>query len=703
MRLITKLLLIIVCCLFADTEISAQRWRRNNLMRQTSRDFFRTDDAKRIGDQILVYQRETGGWPKNIDMARKMSESELDEVRKEKGRTDDSTIDNGATTMQMQYLSRLYQETGDKRYRTAFLKALDYLISGQYDNGGWPQFWPETHGYQHHITFNDDAIVNILRLFSDIVKAEYPYNGDLTDKVMRKRLDLSIKKAIECILATQMVIYGKLTVWCQQHDRYTLKPASARSYELPSYCSQESASIVRFLMQQPNPDKRIKASVHAAMRWFDKYKLTGYRLERSGKWGTPDFDTRLVADKTAPPLWARYYDLQRCEPYVCDRDGVPRRHLEQIGYERRNGYGWYSDRPAELYALYEEWANRYDSANKVEVDLNAKGANETGTIVWFRRPEVKISDFDVVVNAGESIQAAIEKAPEKPEQPFKIYVRKGTYNEKVIIDRPNIVLVGEDRDSTVLVLAELHKNLTMKEYKGKPVGNGVIVIQEGADDCIISGLTVYNNYGSTVEPTTAHQMAIFGRATRTIVINCNILADGNDALSLWARGGEGMYYHADLNIRCPGVDFFCPRGWCFATRCTFYGDGRALIWHDGRGDKSKKLVITESKFDAKRPTILGRYHHDSQFFILNCTMSKMILDTNISYAYTDKVLDPCPWGLRTYYYNCTREGGDSGWLKNNLHEAENAPEYHGITAQWTFGGKWNPEKRVRDLWNVLAY
>ena len=110
MRLITKLLLIIVCCLFADTEISAQRWRRNNLMRQTSRDFFRTDDAKRIGDQILVYQRETGGWPKNIDMARKMSESELDEVRKEKGRTDDSTIDNGATTMQMQYLSSLHTQ-----------------------------------------------------------------------------------------------------------------------------------------------------------------------------------------------------------------------------------------------------------------------------------------------------------------------------------------------------------------------------------------------------------------------------------------------------------------------------------------------------------------------------------------------------------------------------------------------------------------
>ena len=94
------------------------------------------------------------------------------------------------------------------------------------------------------------------------------------------------------------------------------------------------------------------------------------------------------------------------------------------------------------------------------------------------------------------------------------------------------------------------KTRTVKEYNGKTVGNGVIVIQEGADDCVISGLTVYNNYGTVVEPgNTTHQMAVFGRATRTIIINSNIWADGNDALSLWAPDG-GMYYHSDLYLRC---------------------------------------------------------------------------------------------------------------------------------------------------------
>lgn len=84
-------------------------------------------------------------------------------------------------------------------------------------------------------------------------------------------------------------------------------------------------------------------------------------------------------------------------------------------------------------------------------------------------------------------------------------------------------------------------------------------------------------------------------------------------------------------------------------------------------------------------------------------MSDKILDNNIGYAYTDKVLDPCPWGQRTYYYGCYREGGNSGWLNNNLQDAEGAPAFYGITALWAFDGKWNPEQRIRDLWNILAY
>ena len=674
---------------------------RRNALQETDPAFFLTEDALRVGDQVLAYQRVTGGWPKNVDMAARMTDAELARVRAEKSRTDDSTIDNNATTAQMVYLARLWQATHQERFRDGFTAAVEYLLSGQYDNGGWPQFWPDMSGYQRHITYNDNAIVNTLALFREIYSEQEPYGGGLTDAALRSRLRTAFDKGIECILATQIIKDGKPSVWCQQHDRETLLPAPGRAFELASYCTAESAGIVRLLMTLPDPDARVKRAVHGAMQWFDNYKLTGLRVARTLAGGTRD--TRLVEDPAAQPMWGRFYDLKYCEPYVCDRDGIARRRLEQIGPERRNGYGWYNSNPAQLYPLYEDWADKYDPKGKVRISLSTPGANQNGTIELFREPVVDRRDFDAVVLPGQSIQAAVERAPAVPAEPYKILILKGQYNEKVIIDRPNIVLVGEDRDETVLTFAELSSKRTVRTYKGKEVGNGVIVLQEGADDCVISGLTIYNNYGTTVEETTAHQMAVFGRATRTIILNCHIWADGNDALSLWAPGGDGMYYHADLDLRCRGVDFLCPRGWCYATRCSFYGEGKAMIWHDGRGNRDKKLVLTNSSFDAASPTLLGRYHHDAQFYIANSTMSKNVIDSNIHYAYSDQVLDPCEWGLRVYYISCTREGGHSGWLRNNADQAPGNPQYYTLTAAWTFDYQWDPEQRIRDLWYVLAY
>ena len=104
---------------------------------------------------------------------------------------------------------------------------------------------------------------------------------------------------------------------------------------------------------------------------------------------------------------------------------------------------WYNDLPAELYRRYDRWADKYDPKHKVKISLKTKGANETGLVKMNRRIGHKPKEYDAVVKAGQSIQEAIEKAPEKPTAPYKIYVRNGVYNQKVIIDRPNIIhLIG---------------------------------------------------------------------------------------------------------------------------------------------------------------------------------------------------------------------------------------------------------------------
>ena len=331
-----------------DESQKVHRKTGGQVLKTTDSTFFSSAEAVRVGEQLLLYQRQTGGWPKNIDMAALLTDDERRAVAAQQGRTDDSTIDNGATTMQMVFLARLYRHTGDARFRDAFGRALGYLLCGQYENGGWPQFWPNPRGYQRHITFNDDAMTNVLSLLRQVADGVAPFDGSLADETTRQRARQAFCRGIDCILATQIVCDGRPTVWCQQHDSATLKPAGARSYELPSFCSTESAAIVELLMSLPSPDERIVRAVEGAMRWFDEHKITGFRLVR-----TPD--THLVADSLAEPLWARFYDLQTGIPFFCDRDGVPRTCLEDVGQERRNGYAWYGSRPLRLYGMYERW------------------------------------------------------------------------------------------------------------------------------------------------------------------------------------------------------------------------------------------------------------------------------------------------------------------------------------------------------------
>ena len=333
---------------------------KNRQLKQRSEEFFKTDEARRIGEQLLLFQRVTGGWAKNIDMCSPLSDEQRAEVLSEKERRFDSTIDNDATTMQMAYLARLYKATGDVKYRDAVRRGIEFLLAGQYPKGGWPQFWPENRDYQIHITYNDDAMLNTLEVIRDMIEGQEPYrfDSDIVTGELRERLKDSFDRGIECILATQIVNDGKPTVWCQQHYRDTYLPAPARSYELPSYCSSESVGLVKLLMSLPEPDARVKNAVHGAMRWFDDHKIVGYRLVRRDAQGQ-EIDATLVADAQAPPMWARFYDLEEGLPYVCDRDGVPRRHLEEIGQERRNGYSWFNNSALPLYNQYASWCKRH--------------------------------------------------------------------------------------------------------------------------------------------------------------------------------------------------------------------------------------------------------------------------------------------------------------------------------------------------------
>ncbi len=309
-------------------------------------------------------------------------------------------------------------------------------------------------------------------------------------------------------------------------------------------------------------------------------------------------------------------------------------------------------------------------------------------------PDKALPDDLVVAGNGSgdytTIQAAIDAAPANATRPFVILVKNGTYHEKIFIDKPFITLIGEDRDSTRIIYAELRSNW-LRDHPDDDWGSAVVNIGNNANDLTLANLTVYNNYGA-LYGNHDHQFAVRGfEATRIIIINCNIKADGGDTLSLWNRI-TGMYYHADCYFE-GWVDYVCPRGWCYITNCRFFGYNTpsASIWHDGSTDIDQKLVIRNSSFDGVPEFPLGRNHRDAQFYLLDCKFSENMANRPI---YQAKDSAAYKWGQRYYFYNNHRQGGDFSWYADNLQEAKGSPAPEDITPTWTFQHKWDPEKNI---------
>lgn len=325
-------------------------------------EWYASAEAVRIADNVLLYQHEDGGWSKNIDMARVLTEKERAEVVKQKPEAA-SNIDNGATYTQLAYLARVYTARKLDRHRDAFLKGVDYLLGAQYANGGWPQYYPVRKGYYSHITFNDNAMINVMRLLRDVAQKKSSYL--FVDEERRRRAESAVEKGVELILQTQVVVKGERTVWGAQHDSITLLPAPARKFEPASLSAGESVDIVRFLMNIKKPGPRVIEAVESAVAWFEKTKINGIRwVEKRDASKGGHFERVAVKDPSAEPLWARFYEIGTNRPIFTGRDGVIKYDVMEIEAERRNNYGWYVEDPSELLAKdYPAWKKKLSGLN----------------------------------------------------------------------------------------------------------------------------------------------------------------------------------------------------------------------------------------------------------------------------------------------------------------------------------------------------
>lgn len=301
--------------------------------------WFHSAEAARVAENILSWQTDAGGWPKNTDTTKPFT----GERSKLQG-----TFDNGATTDELRFLARLTGAPASSTVRSssnAFTRGLTHILSAQYTNGGWPQYSPPpTNKYHRHITFNDGSMARLM-IFLREVAAEQRYT--FVAREQREAAQRAFDRGVDCILHCQIKVNGKLTVWCAQHDEIDFSPRPARTFELASLSGSESVGLTRLLMSIENPSPEIVRAVDAAVAWLESAKIPGIEvIEVKDTDGRKD---KVVKNNpAAKPMWARFYEIETGKPIFAGRDGVKKYSLAEIEHERRNGYSWLGYWPQSL-------------------------------------------------------------------------------------------------------------------------------------------------------------------------------------------------------------------------------------------------------------------------------------------------------------------------------------------------------------------
>ncbi|MDR3002352.1 MAG: pectate lyase [Fibromonadaceae bacterium] len=316
---------------------SAQNYGDWGSLRSQNDNWYATNSrAVSIADEILSKQLPDGGWRKGHEVT--------------SGEWAKSTIDNDATTSQIEFLARFIKNRSnpDSKYLNGLNKGLDLFFNGQYSNGGFPSiFGASSNAYQRHITFNDGAMIHVMYMLYDVANRSGHFSF-YSDNTRINRARTAVDRGVDMILRSQITSNGVKSAWCQQHDMSTLAPVAGRAYELPSISGSESVGVVDFLKRYNNNARRadIAHAINAAVAWFGKVVIVGYRVENITTNGSAD--RRLVATGGRDSLWARFYEINTDRPMFVGRDGVKKYSMAEIEQERRAGYAWYGTWPRGL-------------------------------------------------------------------------------------------------------------------------------------------------------------------------------------------------------------------------------------------------------------------------------------------------------------------------------------------------------------------
>ncbi|MBQ7419955.1 MAG: hypothetical protein IJV17_04345, partial [Prevotella sp.] len=171
------------------------------------------------------------------------------------------------------------------------------------------------------------------------------------------------------------------------------------------------------------------------------------------------------------------------------------------------------------------------------------------------QPETGLTSFNAVVGEGgfTTVQAAVDAAP-ADDTPYYIFVKKGTYEGHVQINRANVHLIGQNKANTIISWNKLYN-----EDGGNVDNNSTVNVT--ANDVSFDNLTIRNtriNEGQA--------LALYTNADRIAITSCN-LEGWQDTY----RTGKDGHRHIVRNSKISGTtDFIYNRGEAFFDADTLH-------------------------------------------------------------------------------------------------------------------------------------
>lgn len=184
------------------------------------------------------------------------------------------------------------------------------------------------------------------------------------------------------------------------------------------------------------------------------------------------------------------------------------------------------------------------------------------------------------IKTYKTIASAVNSVSKKNKKRVIIYVKNGTYKEKLTIESPYISLVGEDNKNTILTYDAASGTinpLTGKDYGTS--GSASVTIKSKAVGFTAENLTIENSFKET-GGNNEQAVALNNQSDQSIFVNCRIIGNQDTLLADASSSSPARQYYYKCYIE-GDVDFIFGKAQAVFNDCDIASFNRKSTSNNG--------------------------------------------------------------------------------------------------------------------------